>query len=311
MFATGLIIFREALEAALFIGIMAAATRGLAGRWRAIVLGIVAGVVGSVAVAGLMGTISNMADGAGSDWFNIIVLTAAFVMLMWHVVWSQKHGRELAGQAKRVGAQGSMWAISIAIALIVLREGAESVLFVTGALASNEPAPVVQMEALPQTADYTNAALPQAVDYTASVPVETVAIAPGVVIQPVLSMADVAIGGAAGLAGGVLVGMILYLGLARIPVGRLFSITNVFVVLLAAGMMGQVGRKLVQADVLPSGTNPLWDTSNLINPESGMGTFLHALLGYDAQPSLMHVVFFVFGFLAIVLAERLAVNFKD
>ena len=309
MFATGLIIFREALEAAFFIGIMAAATRGLAGRWRAIVLGIIAGVVGSVAVAGMMGQISNMADGAGSDWFNIIVLTAAFLMLMWHVVWSQKHGRELAGQARKVGAQGSLWAITLAIALIVLREGSESVLFVTGALASNEPAPVVmQAEALPQEVDYTKA-LPQAVDYTSAAPVETVV--PEVAAQPALSTSDVVVGGVAGLAGGVLVGRILYLGLALIPIGRLFSITNVFVVLLAAGMMGQVGRKLVQADVLPSGTNPLWDTSNLINAESGMGTFLHALLGYDAQPSLMHVVFFVVGFLAIVLAERLAVNFKD
>lgn len=309
MFATGLIIFREALEAALFIGIMAAATRGLVGRWRAILLGIIAGVAGSVAVAGMMGQISNMADGAGSDWFNIIVLTAAFLMLMWHVVWSQKHGRELAGQARQIGAKGSLWAITLAIALIVLREGSESVLFVTGALASNEPAPVVmQAEALPQEVDYTKA-LPQAVDYTSAAPVETVA--PEVAAQSALSTFDVVVGGMAGLAGGVLVGRILYLGLARIPVGRLFSITNVFVVLLAAGMMGQVGRKLVQADVLPSGTNPLWDTSNLINPESGMGTFLHALLGYDAQPSLMHVVFFVFGFLAIVLAERLAVNFKD
>ena len=309
MFATGLIIFREALEAALFIGIMAAATRGLVGRWRAILLGIIAGVAGSVAIAGMMGQISNMADGAGSDWFNIIVLTAAFLMLMWHVVWSQKHGRELAGQARKVGAQGSLWAITLAIALIVLREGSESVLFVTGALASNEPAPVVmQAEALPQEVDYTKA-LPQAVDYTSAAPVETVV--PEVAAQPALSTSDVVVGGVAGLAGGVLVGRILYLGLALIPIGRLFSITNVFVVLLAAGMMGQVGRKLVQADVLPSGTNPLWDTSSLINAESGMGTFLHALLGYDAQPSLMHVVFFVVGFLAIVLAERLAVNFKD
>ena len=32
MFTTGLIVFRETLEAALFIGIMAAATRGLMGR---------------------------------------------------------------------------------------------------------------------------------------------------------------------------------------------------------------------------------------------------------------------------------------
>lgn len=296
MFATGLIIFREALEAALFIGIMAAATRGLAGRWRAIILGIIGGVMGSVLVAGMMGQISSMADGAGSDWFNVIVLSGAFVMLMWHVVWSQKHGRELAGQAKSIGAKGSMWAITLAIVLIVLREGSESVLFVTGALASNEAAPVV----------IAVEALPQAVDYTASASVETITAVPDVIAQPVLSMTDVLLGGTAGLAVGVLVGMVLYLGLARIPVGRLFSITNVFVVFLAAGMMGQVGRKLVQADVLPSGVNPLWDSSGLVSIDSGAGTFLHALLGYDAQPSATHVLFFAAGLLVIVVAQQWA-----
>lgn len=34
MFTTALIVFRESLEAALFIGIVAAATRGVAGRTR-------------------------------------------------------------------------------------------------------------------------------------------------------------------------------------------------------------------------------------------------------------------------------------
>ena len=34
MFATAIIVFRETLEAALFVGIMAVATRGLAGRRR-------------------------------------------------------------------------------------------------------------------------------------------------------------------------------------------------------------------------------------------------------------------------------------
>ncbi|MGL4766689.1 MAG: FTR1 family iron permease [Formosimonas sp.] len=295
MLTTGLIVFREALEAALFIGVMAAATRGLAGRGRAIVVGIAGGVVGSVLVAGMMGQISAMADGAGSDWFNIVVLLSAFAMLLWHVVWAQRHGRELAGQAKRVGAQGSLWAIAVAIALMVLREGSETVLFISSALASNEPAPMLE-------------ALPQAVDYTANA---AAVVAVPEIVAPVLSMSDVLLGGVAGLTSGVLVGLGLYWGLAKISVGRLFAVTNVFVVLLAAGMMGQVGRKLVQVDVLPSGLNPLWDSSSWIGADSGMGTFLHALLGYEAQPSVTHVLFFGFGFLLMILAERLAAYFKD
>ena len=98
----------------------------------------------------------------------------------------------------------------------------------------------------------------------------------------------------------------MYLGLARVPVGRMFSITNVFVVVLAAGMMGQIGNKLVQAQVLPSGADPLWDSSRLIGADSAVGTFFHALMGYDAQPSLTHVAFFIAGLLMIVMAARWA-----
>ena len=121
-----------------------------------------------------------------------------------------------------------------------------------------------------------------------------------------MAVRDVAVGGLSGLGLGALVGLVMYLGLARVPVGRMFSITNVFVVVLAAGMMGQIDNKLVQAQVLPSGADPLWDSSRLIGADSAVGTFFHALMGYDAQPSLTHVAFFIAGLLMIVMAARWA-----
>src|SRR5574340_679018 len=69
-------------------------------------------------------------------------------------------------------------------------------------------------------------------------------------------------GGALGLAGGIAVGGALYAGLLRIPVRRLFSVTGALILLLAAGMAGQMARFLIQADLLPAGPSPLWDTSD-------------------------------------------------
>lgn len=350
MFATGLIVFRECLEAALFIGIMAAATRGLVGRSKWILLGVLAGIAGAFGIAQLTSSISESANGMGQEWLNVIVLGLAFVMLTWHVVWSSSHGRELAANAKSLGANvksgnNSMWAISIAIAMIVLREGAETVLFVTGAMAGGD-APVVHTapiaasvelkapQALPvlvEEVDLTaKTALSKAatqpmpadlsteLDLTKSTQTKTATpVAPEVVVTPnavesvvattePISKRDVTLGGLAGLGLGALVGLVMYFGLARIPVGKLFSITNVFVVLLAAGMAGQMGRKLVQAQVLPSGADPIWDTANIINQDSATGTFFHALMGYEAEPSLTHVLFFVGGFLLILAAGRWA-----
>jgi high-affinity iron transporter len=81
MFGSALIVFRESLEAALLIGIIAAATRDLAFRNRWIVIGITAGVLGSLAVAGLTESIANLADGSGQELFNAGVLGIAVLMI--------------------------------------------------------------------------------------------------------------------------------------------------------------------------------------------------------------------------------------
>lgn len=372
MFATGLIVFRETLEAALFIGIMAAATRGLVGRSKWIVFGVLAGIAGAFGIAELTSVIADSANGMGQEWLNVAVLALAFIMLTWHVIWSSSHGRELAANAKSLGSnvksgKNSMWAIAIAIAMIVLREGAETVLFVTGAMAGNDappPTPVeasaplnavqttpvlvaeidltqkptalqaniksvpnalptdlpteldltkpvqakatIQTKDLPKTLDLTQAkssAAPMIEVAATTSPTETESNTPK---TELMSKRDITLGGLAGLGLGALVGLVMYFGLARIPVGQLFSITNVFVVMLAAGMAGQMGNKLVQAQALPSGADPLWNSANLITQESATGTFLHALIGYEAEPSLTQVLFFVGGLLLILTAGRWA-----
>ncbi len=52
MLAALLLVFREVLEAALIVSVIAAATRGVVGRGRWIGGGIVAGVLGALLVAG-------------------------------------------------------------------------------------------------------------------------------------------------------------------------------------------------------------------------------------------------------------------
>lgn len=137
MLAAAIILFRETLEAALILGIVAAATRGVLGRSRALFTGVGFGLVGSVLLAAVMGEVANWADGLGQELFNAGVLGLAVCMLAWHHIWMQSHGAELAAQAKKVGVgvrEGAVGlsAIVVLIALTVLREGAESVLFLQG-----------------------------------------------------------------------------------------------------------------------------------------------------------------------------------
>ena len=117
--------------------------------------------------------------------------------------------------------------------------------------------------------------------------------------------ADVAGGIALGIAGGSAVGFALYFGLLRIPVRYFFTATNWLLLLLAAGMASQAARFLLQADLLPPLGPMLWDTSGLLSDRSLLGQTLHALVGYDARPAGVQVLFYVITGGLIAIGMRL------
>lgn len=143
MFGTALVVFREVLEAALIIGIVAAATRGIEGRMRWIVGGVGTGLLGALLVAAGAEAIAGWAEGMGQELFNATILGLAVLMLAWHNIWMTQHGRELAASAKKLGQDvksgaREMSVVLFVIALAVLREGSETVLFLHGIAASGD-----------------------------------------------------------------------------------------------------------------------------------------------------------------------------
>lgn len=144
MFSTAILVFREVLEAALIIGLVAVATREVASRFRWISAGIAGGIAGAVVIAMLADVISGAASGLGQELLNAMILFTAVVMLGWHNIWMKKHGAQLAKHARSVGqavtdGEQPMYALAVLIGLAVLREGAEVVLFLYSMIASGTP----------------------------------------------------------------------------------------------------------------------------------------------------------------------------
>jgi high-affinity iron transporter len=140
MLAAALLVFREVLEAALVVGIVCAATRGMSGRGRWVTAGVAAGVLGALVVAFGAQRIAEAAGGMGQELFNAAILLTAVLMLAWHAIWMSKHGRELSAQMRDVGqavqsGERPPTALLVVVALAVLREGSEVVLFVYGLVA--------------------------------------------------------------------------------------------------------------------------------------------------------------------------------
>lgn len=258
MLSFAIIVFREVFEAALILGILLASTRGLQKRIPWIWIGILLGLSGSCVVAYFAQMISQALEGMGQEVFNASVLLIAAVLIGWMVVWMHGYGKTLTKELKEVGQnilKGSLplYTLATVIALSVLRDGSEVVLFSYGILVSGQ------------------------------------------------TLFSLVMGGLLGLGLGSAVGIILYYGLLKIPTGKLFSITNWLLILLAAGMVSQAVGFLSAAGFVPEIIYPVWDTSRIISDSSLMGQILHTLLGYNARPSAMQLICYFITFSGISL----------
>lgn len=263
MLAALVIVFREVLEAGLIIGVVLAASRGVTGRNRAVALGVLAGIVGSIAVAMFAARISEAFDGRGQELFIAGILLFAVVMLAWHVVWMAEHAREMTQQLHRLGSdvsagRQSLFALGAAVTLAVMREGSEVVLFMTGIVMQGEDKP-------------------------------------GALLA----------GSGFGLLLGAAASLILYFGLAAIPLKRMFSITGALVTLLAAGLAASAVQQLSNAGVLNVLDTRLWDTSWLLSENSWPGRVLHVLIGYMDKPTGMQLIAYAVTACAIFMMAYL------
>jgi high-affinity iron transporter len=112
-------------------------------------------------------------------------------------------------------------------------------------------------------------------------------------------------GGLLGLAGGVLIGFTLYLGLLRIPLRHFFSITAWIVLLLAAGLAANAAGYLSQAGLLPTLIAEVWNTSSILAQDSMTGQLLHILIGYNDRPSGIQLAFYVITLMGVLVLMRL------
>lgn len=145
MLSALIVVFREVLEAALVIGIVCAATRGVSRRGLAVGGGIAMGVAGAAVVAVFADVLAGMAEGMGQELFNALILLTVVVMLAWHNIWMSVHGAEMAASALKTGAsvrEGAqpLTVLMVLVGLAVLREGSEIVLFMYGIAAGGSSA---------------------------------------------------------------------------------------------------------------------------------------------------------------------------
>jgi len=138
MISALIIVFREVLEAALVLGVLLAATRGVRGSRRWIAVGSAVGCAGATVVALFMSELEGSFSGDGEFLYNAALLAVASALIGWTVVWMGRHGREMASRMRNIGRSvesGDLPKTALAVVSMaaVMREGGEAVFFLFGA----------------------------------------------------------------------------------------------------------------------------------------------------------------------------------
>jgi high-affinity iron transporter len=101
------------------------------------------------------------------------------------------------------------------------------------------------------------------------------------------------IGALIGLAIAVAIGWMIYTGARRINYATFFRLTGLALVFIAAGLLSHAVHELIEVGWITILTSTAFDISAVLPEDSGIGLFLHALLGYSAAPEVLTVIVYV------------------
>jgi high-affinity iron transporter len=247
MAAGFVVLLRETLEAVLVVTVVLGYLRrtAQAGSARLVAVGVVLGVAASALGAVAFERFAGGFDGPSESTFEGTVMIGAALLLTSMIVWvTRKSSLEQSVERSLTRAGG--WGILLLVFLSILREGVESVVFVSAAART--------------------------------------------------SQGSVLLGASAGVALALLVGILLFTGSLRLRLRPFFAVTNILLILFAAGLVARGVHELQDAGVLPLLHGPLWNLNPPALPDGSLpalhedgvvGSFAKSLFGYDGSPSLL------------------------
>src|SRR5947209_1253973 len=98
------------------------------------------------------------------------------------------------------------------------------------------------------------------------------------------------LGGAAGIAASIALGVGLYFGGLKLNLGRFFRVTGVFLVLIAAGLVIGALRTAHEAGWVTIGQQQVFDFSGWMPSQSVLGALITGLFGLPPDPRLIEVL---------------------
>ncbi len=134
--------------------------------------------------------------------------------------------------------------------------------------------------------------------------IELVLMLTGTISIGSLNSVDVILGSVIGLGIAVVIGLFTYFGVKTINLSKFFKITNIVLVLFAAGLITYGIHELIEAEIVNPIVEEVWNIKHILPekfPDGNaataewleiIGSLLKALFGYNANPSLLEVIIY-------------------
>lgn len=102
-----------------------------------------------------------------------------------------------------------------------------------------------------------------------------------------------------GLTVAALLGALIYTGVLVLNMRHFFTVTNILLLMFAAGMVALGIHELIEAGLVPALIDPVWNINAVLDDAMGAGGVLKTLFGYNGNPALTEVLAYV-AYLATV-----------
>jgi len=112
-----------------------------------------------------------------------------------------------------------------------------------------------------------------------------------------------------GLISAAFLGWLVFSSTMRLSLRNFFGVTNILLVIFAAGLVGLGVHEFNEAGIIPSVIENVWNINAILSDKSEVGLLLKALVGYNGNPSLTEVGAYV-GYL-VILAVILILQGKN
>ena len=253
--------FREGLEAVLVVVIILVYLKKSEQQYyyKYVIIGSTLAIISSVLFAIVFSTIFGGFSGFAEQIFEGITFIISGVFIISLVLWVSNEGprmkKNLEERVEKSIETGKVISITSLVFVIIIREGIELVLLLTGATSVGS-----------------------------------------------INSAEVISGSLLGLGLSVSIGLLVFYGIRTINLSKFFKITNVILVLFAAGLITYGIHELIEAGVVNPIIEEVWNIKHILpekfpdgNPLTAewleiLGTLLKALFGYNANPSLLEII---------------------